>query len=67
MDTMTDADVASALRVSARTARRYIAAWVASQANPIVPRVTTVRSAGRGRPRHEVQRESFVKWTLSAP
>lgn len=52
---------------STRTAWRYLAAWAAAQNNPAVPRVTTVRTGRRGRPRHEVQRADFERWSLRQP
>lgn len=65
---MTADDLARRLDVSTATAKRQLAEWEALQAtDPTVPRVTRVRSGGRGRPAYCVERAEVERWLLGLP
>lgn len=65
---MTADDLARRLDVSTATAKRQLAEWEALQAtDPTVPRVTRVRSGGRGRPAYRIDAASFERWLLGVP
>lgn len=59
---LTVEDIAVRLGVDPRTVRRYAAVWIERQRDPHVPRVTRVRSGGRGRPSYGVEPRSFERW-----
>jgi len=60
--TMTDDDIAERLQRSARTARRYLAAWAARAGDPRVPRVELRHTGRRGRPAYVVDARDFGRW-----
>jgi predicted ArsR family transcriptional regulator len=65
---MTADDLARRLDVSTATAKRQLAEWEALQAtDPTVPRVTRVRSGGRGRPAFHVEGAEVERWLLGLP
>ena len=65
---MTADDLARRLDVSTATAKRQLAEWEALQAtDPYVPRVTRVRSGGRGRPAFRVEAAEVERWRLGLP
>jgi hypothetical protein len=59
-------DIASRLKWSVWTARRYASLWLARQQDPRVPRVSRHRSGRRGRPRYVVEAGSFERWLCPA-
>lgn len=58
--------IATRMEWSIRTARRYVAAWLARQHDPRVPRVRLQRVARTGRPRYLVDSASFERWLCPA-
>ncbi|MEZ4395213.1 MAG: hypothetical protein R3A48_29380 [Polyangiales bacterium] len=58
--------IASRMEWSVRTARRYVAAWSERQHDPRVPRVRSLRTGRRGRPRYVVDPASFERWLCPA-
>lgn len=58
--------IALRMEWSVRTARRYVAAWAERQRDPRIPRVRSLHTGRRGRPRYVVDPQSFERWLCPA-